>query len=143
MTTLPGHKTVSVWFKTVSVWFKTVSVWFKTVSVWFKTVSVWLSMAVLVAMMSSCAITRVDPSERIVGNWRSEVGGFPVTVRYTESTVQVGDSAPVGYSLTGNTLKITGGDSLVRIVSFPARDEMVQQDPLTGTGQTYTRVDLD
>lgn len=108
-----------------------------------KTVLVWSSMALLVAMMSSCAITRVDPSERIVGSWRSEVGGFPVTVRYTDRTVQVGDSAPVGYSLSGNTLKIAGGDSLVRIVSFPARDKMIQEDPLTGTGQTYTRVDLD
>ncbi|MEX0941816.1 MAG: hypothetical protein WD002_04655 [Pseudomonadales bacterium] len=89
--------------------------------------------------MSGCALIPVDPSEGIVGEWQSVVGGFPVSVRYTDTTVQVGDGSAIGYSLNDNELKVAGETSQRRIVSFPSRDEMILRDPLTGSEQRYVR----
>lgn len=93
----------------------------------------------LLLLMTGCTTVAVDTSERIMGDWQSEVAGFPLVVSYTADTVQVKGSGPVPYTLSGNELRFADGGSQVRIVTFPSRDEMVQTDPLTGTEHRFTR----
>lgn len=91
-------------------------------------------------LLAGCASMGGGPQKRIVGEWRSFLGGYPVLVTYTSSTVRVDNSSPVGYRLNGNHLSFPKGGSQVRLVTFPSRTEMIQTDPLTGTTQHYTRV---
>lgn len=95
----------------------------------------------IVMFVAGCSTLRVEPAEAILGRWSSEVGGYPVTLVYAESTVTVDGSDPVPYLLDGNELRFTGGGSQVRLLSFPSRLEMVQTDPMTGTEYVFTRVD--
>lgn len=99
-----------------------------------------LPVALGLALTSACSLLAPAPEQQIIGAWQAEVGGYPVTVSYTETTVQVGTADPVGYSLEGDKLLLAAGDTQVRIVSFPSRGEMLQTDPLTGTSQVWKRV---
>ncbi|XOV88698.1 MAG: hypothetical protein ACFHX7_02170 [Pseudomonadota bacterium] len=95
---------------------------------------------VVVLILGGCSTMRLDPAAGILGAWRTDLAGFPVTVVYTETTVQVGNAEPVPYTLTGDELRFAGGDSQLRRVSFPSGSVMLQVDPLTGTEQSYQRL---
>lgn len=99
-----------------------------------------LLLAAMVIALSSCMSFRADPGERIVGQWRTQVGGFPVTVEYSEEAVQVANYQPVRYQLDGNELTFQQGGSQTRVVAFPSRNEMIQTDPMTGTEHRFVRV---
>lgn len=91
-------------------------------------------------MLEGCSLFGADPAERILGKWQYQVAGLPVVVEYDEKTVRVGNNPPVGYMLDGDRLTFAMGEDQVRIVSFPSRDEMVQEDPVTGTVQRFRRL---
>lgn len=99
-----------------------------------------LLLVVMVASLSGCMAFRADPGERIVGQWRTQIGGFPVIVEYGEEAVQVANYQPVQYQFDGNQLTFEQGGSQTRIVSFPSSDEMIQTDPMTGTEHRFVRV---
>lgn len=93
------------------------------------------------ALLGGCTVIQPPPAEQILGRWQANVGGYPVTVSYDENAVTVAGAEPVSYSLIGDELQVAGGESQVRHVSFPSRDEMVQHDPLTGTETRFVRAD--
>lgn len=93
-------------------------------------------------VLAGCMMLGGNPKQQIQGEWKSTIGGYPVTVTYTDTTVQVAGDDPVPYSLDGDRLSFTSGDSQVRIVTFPSKTEMVQRDPMTGTETRYTRTTL-
>ncbi|MEM7365509.1 MAG: hypothetical protein AAF525_15930 [Pseudomonadota bacterium] len=97
----------------------------------------------LVFVASGCAWFKPDPMHRLAGQWQSEVGGYPVVLSYTETSVQVNGEAPTDYSKDGNTIKIVSADGeheQTREITFQGRNTMVMTDPLTGTERTYLRV---
>ena len=91
----------------------------------------------LVVVTAGCA---TSPSQKIVGAWQSELGGFPVLAKYTDETVSIGDYAAVSYQIEGGKLVLAQEGSRPRLLSFPSADEMVQTDTLTGTAHKFTRV---
>ncbi|MDZ7686511.1 MAG: hypothetical protein U5O39_17250 [Gammaproteobacteria bacterium] len=73
-----------------------------------------MSRILLVALLlvaAGCTTLGPEPSERIVGRWSGEVGGYPIVIAYGEDTVTVEGADPVGYSLSENELTFEGGGS--------------------------------
>ncbi len=99
-----------------------------------------LAIACLVLIASGCVSTSNDPSQMIVGSWQSELGGFPVTIEYTEDTVRIGDYDAVSYQINEGKLILDSEGSQPRMLSFPSSDEMIQTDSLTGTNHKFVRV---
>jgi hypothetical protein len=99
-----------------------------------------LTLILCILWLSGCMSVEERVDQRIVGEWQSSIGGYPVTVQFTRTTVQVAGATPVPYRLDGERLSFANGGNQVRIVSFPSSDEMVQADPMTGTQQHYRRV---
>ena len=98
---------------------------------------------VLVFTVGGCAWFKPDPMRRLAGDWQSEVGGYPIVLSFTDSSVQVNGEAPTVYTRDGDTITIVSADGehkQTREVSFDGRNTMIQTDPLTGTQRTYTRV---
>lgn len=93
----------------------------------------------VIMAIAGCASFGADPHKRLLGEWHSSIGGYPVDVTYTTATVQVDGAKPVAYTLEGTRLRFAHGGSQVRIVTFPSRNEMIQTDPLTGAAQHYVR----
>ncbi len=94
-----------------------------------------------VGLIQSFAVFTASEQQRIVGNWTSTVGGFPVRISYSESTLQIGDNGPVSYVLNDGRLTVSDDAAQSRIVSFPTRNEMIQLDPLTGTEQAFSKIE--
>jgi len=95
----------------------------------------------LAVFAAGCTMMSPPPAERILGSWRSEIGGYPLEVSYSSETVTVAGNDPVAYTLSGNELRFPEGGSQVRIVSFSGRDRMVLTDPLTGAEHIFERID--
>ncbi|MBQ74402.1 MAG: hypothetical protein CMQ20_05165 [Gammaproteobacteria bacterium] len=91
----------------------------------------------LVAMTTGCVSS---PSQQIVGAWQSELGGFPVLVKYTNETVSIGEYEAVSYQVEEGKLILAQEGSQPRTLSFPSANEMIQTDTLTGTEHKFTRV---
>lgn len=94
----------------------------------------------LVLLASGCVSTVNNPSQMIVGSWKSELGGFTVTVEYTEGTVRIGDYDAVPYHIDEGKLILAQEGSQPRMLRFPSADEMIQTDTLTGTDHKFVRV---
>jgi hypothetical protein len=94
----------------------------------------------VLGLLQSCAIFSASEAQGILGSWTSQVGGFPVRVTYSESTLQIGDNAPVGYLLNDGQLTVSDDTAQTRMVSFPTTNEMIQLDLLTGTEHAFSRV---
>jgi hypothetical protein len=95
--------------------------------------------AISMLLMLTACITTKPTSELLLGSWRSQVGGFPITIDYTSTGVSVDGQAPVSYQLMGDRLQIAEGGSQVRIVQFPSPAEMIQTDPMTGSEHRFSR----
>ena len=95
------------------------------------------SLVLLSLVISGCVTPR--PASRVIGSWDSELHGFPIAVEYTQTTVGIGDTEPVPYSIDGNLITLGTENSQRYRVEFPARDEMIQIDEVTGTEQKYVR----
>jgi len=93
----------------------------------------------LLLVMSGCAIFQSAPG--IVGNWRSEIQGFPVELSYTESTVGINGSEPIPYTIEDGTVTLVMDDVRTYKVEFPSRNEMIQIDESTGARQSFRRND--
>lgn len=103
----------------------------------------WLSTALamaLVLLATGCAGLGQPPAERLLGQWQTQIGGFPVLVDYSATGVSVDRQPPVAYTLAGDQLGFADGGSQVRILSFNGTDEMIQTDPLSGTQHRFVRV---
>lgn len=97
--------------------------------------------AILVLVLASgCVSPGSNPGKTIIGRWTTEIGGFPVTAEYTETTVAVAGHAPVSYEIVDGQLLVSSEGSQPKQISFNSRDEMVLADPLAGTKQVYARV---
>ena len=94
----------------------------------------------LVLVASSCATTGNSLSQMIVGTWKSELGGFPVVVEYTQDTVSIGNYDAVAYQISDGKLILAKEGSQSRMLSFSSADEMIQTDDLTGTEHRFVRV---
>ena len=97
----------------------------------------------LVAVAAGCASFKLDPMHRLTGHWQSEVGGYPVVLSYTETSVQVNGEAPADYSKDGNKITIVSADGehkQTREIRFQGKNTMVMTDSLTGTERTYLRI---
>ncbi|MBL4681519.1 MAG: hypothetical protein JKY88_12455 [Pseudomonadales bacterium] len=90
-------------------------------------------------LLQSCMMATVNTSEQMLGQWQSSLGGFPIVIEYTEGLVKVGNHDAVPYQLVGDTLSFPEGGSQEITISFISKDEMVQEDQLTGTRQILTR----
>ena len=91
----------------------------------------------LVVLIGGCQTIGSSPSDLIVGAWTSDVGGFPIMVEYTDSTVRIEGHEAVPYQLNDDNLLVAGE---TRSLSFPTSDEMIQTDPLTSTDRVYVRL---
>ncbi len=104
----------------------------------------WIRKLVLISMvlalLHGCVNLNANPAEQLLGKWQVDIVGVELIVEYTQTTVQVGDSAPVPYALTGNQLTFTNGGSQKRVIMFSSKREMTQTDPLTQTERIYTRL---
>ncbi len=94
----------------------------------------------VLAILGGCLSLPVNKTNQLLGTWRSEVGGFPVVVAYSETTVRVAGYNELPYQFEHDSLVIAGDVTQTRIVSFPSADEMVHTDPLTGTEQRFSRI---
>ena len=97
----------------------------------------------LVAVAAGCVSFKLDPMHRLTGHWQSEVGGYPVVLGYTETSVQVNGEAPADYSKDGNKITIVSADGehkQTREIRFQGKNTMVMKDSLTGTERTYLRI---
>lgn len=99
-----------------------------------------LAMSCLLLLVDGCVSTGDNPARMIVGSWHSEIGGFPVTVEYTESSVKIGTYNAVPYQIEGSRFILAQEGSQPRDLSFPSPDEMIQTDTLTGTAHKFVRV---
>ena len=81
----------------------------------------------------------VKPAKAIIGSWNGQLHGFPVVVEYTETTVGVGNVMPVTYSIDGDLITLANENSERYRVEFPAKNEMLQINEMTGTTQQFTR----
>ncbi|MBT4162745.1 MAG: hypothetical protein HOC70_00015 [Gammaproteobacteria bacterium] len=97
------------------------------------TLGLWILLSV------GCTTTPVNPAELIIGTWQSELAGFTLVSSYSATDVSVDGHDGVSYTLDGDRLAVGGDVASVRIVSFPAANEMVQLDPLTQTAHRYVR----
>jgi len=94
----------------------------------------------MVALISGCMASKLNPAENLLGRWHSNIGGFEIMLEYAETTVKIGSGEAVAYQLDGNQLSFAQGDSQVRVISFNGPNEMIQEDPLTGTRHILTRI---
>jgi len=99
-----------------------------------------LIVIILVVTLQGCVTTSLNIADQIIGQWQSNIGGFPLIVEYSNSNVQVGTSEPVAYQLSGSELTFADGAGQVRLVSFPDKNRMFQMDPITGTSHEFKRV---
>lgn len=97
-------------------------------------------LCVVALSLQGCVTNRLA-ADLLIGKWQSDLGGFPVLVEYSESTVTVGNHASTGYQLENDQLTFADGGNQVRILSFPGRNEMIQFDPLTGTRHEFRRLE--
>ncbi len=94
----------------------------------------------VLTLLQGCVNMNANPAEHLLGRWQVDMAGVELMVEYTETTVQIGDNAPVAYTLSGNELSFANGGSQKRIIMFSSKSEMIQTDPLTNTERTYTRL---
>ena len=99
--------------------------------------SQYLVLTLVVLLAGGCQSTGSSPAESIEGSWTSDIGGFPLTVKYAGGLVRVEGHADVPYKIEKNDLVIAG---VTRIVSFPTHNEMIQTDPLTNSDFKFIRV---
>ena len=100
----------------------------------FKTVCL---MFVLISLQACISLSAKD---QLIGQWQSELGGFPIVVSYSETTVKVGSHEEVPYLLEGEQLSFADGGSQVILISFTNKNEMIQENQLTGSRQVLTRI---
>ena len=91
----------------------------------------------LVMSISACQSVGVNPAQSIVGSWKSEIGGFPVMVEYMDQLVRIKGYDDVPYQIENNSLVVAG---VTRTLAFPAKDVMIQTDPLTSAELKFERV---
>ena len=99
-----------------------------------------VSLMAWAGLTSSCASLNIAPAKTLVGQWQTQLGGFPVLMEYTASAVSVDNQAPVTYTLAGDRLSFSEGGQQVRILSFPSKNQMIQLDPMTGTEHRFDRL---
>ena len=98
-----------------------------------------LTLCVLITILAGCQSISSTPSQMILGVWESEIGGFPITHEYSESTVSIPGHDAVSYQVLDDVLLLDTVGASERVISFPSDDEMHQTDPLTGTIQKFSR----
>ncbi len=99
-----------------------------------------VSALVIALIISGCASMGSNTAKQIVGSWQSDIGGFPLIVEYTDKTVKVVGYNEIPYRIEDGQLILAQKGSSPRAVSFPAENEMVQIDSVTGTAQKFTRI---
>ena len=96
--------------------------------------------SLLLCLLQGCVNLNKNPAENLLGKWQVNMAGIDLMVEYSETMVQIGENAPVSYSLAGNELSFLNGGSQKRIIFFKGKNEMIQTDPLTNTERVYSRM---
>ena len=99
-----------------------------------------VAIAMLMAPLSGCISSQVEPASMIVGQWQSEFAGFVLVSAYTSTEVFLDEHPAVPYVIQGNLLIIEGDENAKRELSFPSRNIMIQIDPLTNSRRQYRRI---
>ncbi|HAK52450.1 MAG TPA: hypothetical protein DCM54_11200 [Gammaproteobacteria bacterium] len=99
----------------------------------------YLTPCVMMTVLTGCQSVSSTPSQKIIGVWESEIGGFPITHEYGESTVSIPGHEAVNYEIQDDVLTLDTVGASERIISFPSENEMHQTDLLTGTIQKFSR----
>ena len=96
-----------------------------------------------VSVAAGCASFKIDPMHRLTGYWQAGVGGYPIVLSYTETSLQVNGEAPADYSKDGNKITIVSADGehkQTREIRFQGKNTMVMTDSLTGTERMHLRI---
>ncbi len=79
----------------------------------------------LVGLLQACASTGPNYSEYLIGQWDTNINGFPVVVEYTEGTVGVvGFGEPVPYTLEANVISFEFQGTQTSTIEMVSDDEM-------------------
>ena len=97
------------------------------------------AIALTAVLVSGCFLLRPAPEAQIIGRWQTELGGFPVVVEYTATTVAIDTYPPVAYTIDGDVIRFEFEGTQSRRVAFPAEGEMVQTDLATGIARSFVR----
>lgn len=85
-----------------------------------------------VGLLAACATTGFNYQEYLVGQWTTEINGFPVTVEYTDTTVGiVGFGEPVPYTLEGDRISFEFQGPQTSTIAMVNADEMNQTNLTT------------
>lgn len=95
---------------------------------------------VLTGFLFACASTAVNHGEMILGKWDTELQGFPLTLDYNGTDIEVigmGQSLP--YSIEGDVIKFDFMGPRSARVAFPEKGQMTQTDIATSEITTFKR----
>ena len=92
-------------------------------------------------LQAACATTGFNYQEYLVGQWSTEINGFPVTVEYTDTTVGiVGFGEPVPYTLAGDRISFEFQGPQTSTIARLGPDEMNQTNMATEQITIYKRL---
>lgn len=93
----------------------------------------------LSAFLYACASTP-NYAEYIIGQWDTEISGFPVTLEYSADEITVvGFGQSIPYTLEGNTISFEFQGLQVSTIDMVSEDEMIQTNTATDVKQTLKR----
>jgi len=93
----------------------------------------------LSAFLFACASTP-NYSEYILGQWDTEISGFPITLEYSDTEISViGFGQSIPYVLEGNTISFEFQGMQVSTIEIVSDNEMVHTNTTTKAEQTMKR----
>ncbi|MGQ9426726.1 hypothetical protein ACXYTJ_12295 [Gilvimarinus sp. F26214L] len=101
-----------------------------------------LSVATVVLLFAACSTAPSLQDQLMAGQWEGEMQGFPLTLEYTETDINVvGMGMSLPYKLEGDEMsfEVPGQGTMVMKISIDG-DTLTQTDVATGQSTTLTRV---
>jgi hypothetical protein len=100
-------------------------------------------LAVLIALtviLAACASTSVNHSEMIMGKWDTEIQGFPLTLAFSGTEIEIiGMGQSIPYTMAGDMIAFDFQGPQSARVAFPAENQMTQTNMATEEVQMFTR----
>jgi hypothetical protein len=97
------------------------------------------AIACLSALLFACASTP-NYSEYVLGQWDTEVSGFPVTLEFSDTEISViGFGQSIPYKLEGNTISFEFQGMQISTIEIVNDNEMVHTNTTTQAEQTMKR----
>ena len=97
------------------------------------------AVACLSVFLFACASTP-NYSDYIIGQWDTEISGFPVTLDFSDTEISVvGFGQSIPYTLEGNTISFEFQGLQVSTIEIVSDNEMVQTNTTTHAQQVMKR----